>query len=79
MAAQHILDSRYSGKGFHIDPVEDSFRAKLVDRYGEYFKKGTNSIKWGNRTSFMRPLLAVMSRNPSRREYMVRSLMYLKH
>jgi menaquinone-9 beta-reductase len=79
MAAQHILDSRYSGKGLHIDPGEDSFRAKLVDRYGEYFKKGTNSIKWGNRTSFMRPLLAVMSRSRCRREYMVRSLMYLKH
>jgi flavin-dependent dehydrogenase len=33
MAARHILDSRMNGRGFHIDPDEDSFRAKLVDRY----------------------------------------------
>jgi hypothetical protein len=37
------------------------------------------SIKWGNRTSFMRPLLAVTSKNAAFRTYMVKSLMYLKH
>jgi len=79
MAADHILDSRMSGRGFHIDPDEDSFRAKLVERYQHYFNHGIMSIKWGNRTSFMRPLLAVTSKNPAFRRYLVRSLMYLKH
>jgi geranylgeranyl reductase family protein len=79
MAARHILDSRMNGRGFHIDPDEDSFRAKLVDRYQHYFNHGLMSIKWGNRTSLMRPLLAVVSKNQKFRVYMVRSLMYLKH
>lgn len=79
MAADHILSSRMSGRGLHIDPDEDSFRAKLVDRYQHYFNHGLMSIKWGNRTSFMRPLLAVTSKNDSFRRYLVRSLMYLKH
>lgn len=79
MAAQHILDSRYKSGAFHIDPEEDSFRRKLVDRYQHYFNHGVMSIKWGNRTSFMRPLLAFTSRNDYFRRYLVRSLMYLKH
>jgi len=79
MAAQHILDSRFGGKGFHIDPDEDSFRDKLVERYQHYFNHGILSIKWGNRTSFMRPMLAFTSRNEYFRRYLVRSLMYLKH
>lgn len=79
MAARHILDSRFAGGAFHIDPEEDSFRQKLVDRYQHYFNHGVMSIKWGNRTSFMRPLLAFTSRNDYFRRYLVRSLMYLKH
>ncbi len=79
MAAQHILDSRYKSGAFHIDPEEDSFRRKLLDRYQHYFNHGVMSIKWGNRTSFMRPLLAFTSRNDYFRRYLVRSLMYLKH
>lgn len=79
MAAQHILDSRFAGGTFHIDPSEDSFRRKLVDRYQHYFNHGIMSIKWGNRTSFMRPLLAFTSKNDYFRRYLVRSLMYLKH
>ena len=46
------------------DPDEDSFRPKLVERYEHYFRIGARSIKWGNRTSFMRPLLAVVSTAP---------------
>jgi menaquinone-9 beta-reductase len=79
MAARHILDSRFAGGGLHIDPVEDSFREKLVERYQHYFNHGIMSIKWGNRTSFMRPMLAFTSRNQYFRSYLVRSLMYLKH
>ena len=79
MAAAHIMESRMNGSGFHIDPDGDSFRAKLVDRYQHYFNHGLMSIKWGNRTSFMRPLLAVTSKNPAFRRYLVKSLMYLKH
>jgi geranylgeranyl reductase family protein len=79
MAADHVLESRMTGRGFHIDPDEDSFRDKLTDRYQHYFNHGIMSIKWGNRTSFMRPLLAVTSKNPMFRRYLVRSLMYLKH
>lgn len=79
MAADHILDSRMSGRGFHVDPAEDSFRAKLVERYQHYFRIGTMSIKWGNRTSFMRPLLAVVSKHRPWREDLIRALMYLRH
>ncbi len=79
MAAEHILDSRFASGSFHIDPAEDSFRQKLVDRYQHYFRHGILSIKWGNRTSFMRPLLAFTSKNDYFRRYLVRSLMYLKH
>ena len=79
MAADHILDSRMSGRGYHHDPSDDPFRPKLVERYGHYFDKGMRSIKWGNRPAFMKPLLYVMSRNQRRREYMVRALMYLRH
>jgi geranylgeranyl reductase family protein len=79
MAAEHILESRMSGAGFHLDPEENSFREKLVDRYQHYFRIGTLSIKWGNRTSFMRPLLAVVSRRQRYREDLIRSLMYLRH
>jgi len=79
MAAQHILDSRFSRGEFHIDPDEDSFRDKLVDRYHHYFNHGILSIKWGNRTSFLRPMLAFTSKNDYFRRYLVRSLMYLKH
>jgi menaquinone-9 beta-reductase len=79
MAAQYILDSRFGGRGLHVDPAEDSFRARLVDRYQHYFNHGIMSIKWGNRTSFMRPMLAFTSKNEYFRKYLVRSLMYLKH
>jgi geranylgeranyl reductase family protein len=79
MAAEQILDSRMGGRGFHHDPNEDSFRLKLAERYQHYFDKGTRSIKWGNRPTFMKPLLYVMSRNQRRREYMVKALMYLRH
>lgn len=79
MAAEHIMESRMDGRGFHIDPAEDSFRGKLVDRYHHYFNHGVLSIKWGNKTSFMRPLLAFTSKNDYFRKYLVRSLMYLKH
>ena len=34
-----------------------------MERYEHYFRMGIRSIKWGNRSSFMRPLLAVMSRS----------------
>jgi flavin-dependent dehydrogenase len=79
MAAEHIMDSRMGGKGIHHDPNEDSFRSKLVDRYQHYFNIGTRSIKWGNRTSFMRPMLAFVSRFRKYREDLVRSLMYMRH
>ena len=79
MAAEHILDSRMSGRGLHIDPDEDSFRAKLADRYQHYFNMGIMSIKWGNRTSFMRPLLSVVARHQKYREDLIRALMYLRH
>ncbi|MHB8894432.1 MAG: geranylgeranyl reductase family protein [Candidatus Geothermincolia bacterium] len=79
MAAQHIMDSRFAKGVFHIDPAEDSFRQKLADRYQHYFQHGILSIKWGNRTSFMRPMLAFTSKNEYFRRYLVRSLMYLKH
>lgn len=79
MAAGHILDSRMSGKGFHHDPDEDSFRHKLVVRYQHYFNLGLRSIKWGNRTSFMRPMLAVVSKSRLYRENLIRALMYMRH
>lgn len=79
MAAEHILESRMSGRGLHIDPAEDSFRAKLADRYEHYFRIGILSIKWGNRSSFMRPLLAVVSKRRKYREDLIRALMYLRH
>lgn len=79
MAAQHILESRMSGRGFHHDPAEDSFRDKLIAKYGNYFSKGWRCIRWGNRPVFMKPLLYVMSKSRKRREYMVRALMYLRH
>lgn len=79
MAAEHILDSRMNGRGFHIDPGEDSFREKLVERYEHYFRMGTLSIKWGNRSSFMRPLLLAVSKRRKWREDLIRALMYLRH
>ncbi len=79
MAAEHILESRMSGRGYHHVPREDSFREKLISRYGNYFRKGWRCIRWGNRPMFMKPLLYVMSRSKERREYMVRALMYLRH
>lgn len=79
MAADHILASRMDGRGFHHDPDEDSFRRKLVERYQHYFNMGIRSIKWGNRTSFMRPMLAVVSKNRHMREDLIRALMYLRH
>lgn len=79
MAADHILGSRMSGRGFHHDPDEDPFRPLLEERYGHYFRKGIRSIRYGNRPAFMKPLLYVMSRSMRRREYMVRALMYLRH
>jgi len=79
MAAEHILESRMNGKGFHIDPAQDSFRKKLLDRYEHYFRIGMLSIKWGNRTSFLRPMLAVVSRHERYREELIRALMYMRH
>jgi geranylgeranyl reductase family protein len=79
MAADHILASRMDGRGLHHDPEEYSFRERLVDRYQHYFDLGTRSIKWGNRSGFMRPMLAVVSRNRRLREDLIRALMYLRH
>ena len=79
MAAEHILGTRMEGRGFHIDPAQDSFREKLVDRYQHYFNMGTMSIKWGNRSYFMRPMLAVVAKNRKYREDLIRALMYLRH
>lgn len=79
MAADHILSSRMDGRGLHHDPDYDSFRRKLVERYQHYFNIGIRSIKWGNRTSFMRPMLAVVSRHKKGRENLIRALMYMRH
>jgi geranylgeranyl reductase family protein len=79
MAAEHILESRMGGGGLHIDPSDDSFRAKLAERYEHYFRIGTLSIKWGNRSSFMRPLLLAVSKRRKWREDLIRALMYLRH
>jgi len=79
MAADHILSSRMDGRGLHHDPEEDSFRKKLVDRYQHYFEIGIRSIKWGNKTSFMRPMLAVVSKHRWSRENLIRALMYMRH
>ncbi|PKQ28105.1 MAG: hypothetical protein CVT63_04535 [Candidatus Anoxymicrobium japonicum] len=79
MAAEHIMESRFATGTFHIDPDEDSFKQKLADRYQHYFRHGILSIKWGDRTSLMRPMLAFTSKNERFRRYLVRSLMYLKH
>jgi flavin-dependent dehydrogenase len=79
MAAEHIIENMIGPRGIHHDPVENSFRKKLLDRYLHYFTLGTRSIRWGNRPTFMRPLLGVLSRNQSRREDAIRALMYLRH
>ncbi len=79
MAADHILSSRMDGRGLHHDPAEDSFRKKLVDRYEQYFSIGIRSIKWGNKTSFMRPMLAVVAKHRWSRENLIRALMYMRH
>lgn len=79
LAAEQVLDSRMDGRGLHHDPASDSFREKLEERYGHYFMLGTMSIKWGNRSSFMRPLMAAGAKSQRFRDYMVRSLMYLRH
>lgn len=79
MAADHILASRMNGRGLHHDPDEYSFRERLVDRYQHYFDLGIRSIKWGNRSGFMRPMLAVVSKNRRLREDLIRALMYLRH
>jgi len=79
MVADHILESRMSGHGIHHDPDEDSFREKLLARYGHYFSKGRRSIRWGDRQIFLRPLLAYVSRNDRYRDYLVRALMYLRY
>jgi geranylgeranyl reductase family protein len=78
MAANHILDSRMNGKGYHIDPAEDSFRKKLLDRYQNYFRLGMLSVRYGNKNALMRPLLAAVSKRQSWREHMIRALMHLK-
>ena len=79
MAANHILGSRTSAKGFHIDPAEDSFRKKLLDRYQSYFRLGMLSVKYANKNALMRPMLAAISRRQIWREQMIRALMHLKH
>jgi len=78
MAANHILDSRTSAKGFHIDPSEDSFRKKLEDRYQSYFRLGMLGVKYANKNALMRPMLAAISRKQIWREQMIRALMHLK-
>ncbi len=78
MAADHILDSRRGGRGFHIDPAEDSFRKKLVDRYQSYFRLGMLSVKYANKNALMRPALAVIAKRERWREHMIRALMHLK-
>ncbi len=75
----HILGSRTSSKGFHIDPARDSFRKKLEDRYQSYFRLGILSVKYANKNALMRPVLAVISKRESWREYMIRALMHLKN
>ncbi len=78
MAADHILGSRKNGRGFHIDPTEDSFRKKLVDRYQNYFRLGMLSVKYANKNALMRPALAVIAKRERWREYMIRALMHLR-
>src|SRR5512136_337669 len=73
MAANHILDSRTSSKGFHIDPARDSFRKKLVDRYQSFFRLGMLSVKYANKNALMRPALAVIAKRERWREYMIRA------
>jgi len=79
MAAEHILESRMSGRGIHHDPGEDSFRQKLVDRYQHYFNLGIKSIKWLDRVRVMKPGMAFVSHSHKRTDYMVRALMYMRH
>lgn len=79
MAANHILESRMSGKGYHINPEEDSFRKKLLDRYRDYFRFGTLSVKYANKHALMRPVLAAVSKKRVWREQMIRAMMHLKH
>ncbi|MDD5748698.1 MAG: geranylgeranyl reductase family protein [Actinomycetota bacterium] len=79
MAAEHILESRMSGRGIHHDPEEDSFREKLLSKYFHYFRTGIRSIRWGDRPIFMRPLLSVVSKSEKRSADLVRALMYLRH
>ncbi len=78
MAADHILGSRRSGRGLHIDPVGDSFRKKLADRYQGYFRLGTLSVKYANKNALIRPALAVIARRERWREHFIRALMHLK-
>jgi flavin-dependent dehydrogenase len=79
LAADHILAGRTSGRGIHHDPEEDSFRQEIVDRYGHYFKIGTNCIRWLDRAWLMKPGAAFASRNRKRLDYVVRALMYMRH
>ena len=79
MAADHILESRMSGRGIHHDPEEDSFRQKLVDRYEHYFGLGTRSIKRLNRAWIMKPGIAFVARSQKRLDFVVRALMYMRH
>ena len=79
LAADHILASRMSGRGIHHDPQEDSFKQKIVDRYEHYFNTGTNCIKWLDRTWLLKPGVAFASRSRKRLEFVVRSLMYMRH
>jgi hypothetical protein len=51
----------------------------LADRYQNYFRLGTLSVKWGNKNVLMRPMLAAVSRRQRWREHMIRALMHLKH
>jgi len=79
MAAEHIIDSVKRDGKIHHDPEEGSFREKLLWEYGSYFKKGTKSMKWGNRPAFIRLLLAYSTRKPAYREEFIRALMHLRN
>lgn len=79
MAAEHIIDSVKRDGKIHHDPEESSFREKLLKEYGSYFKKGTKSMKWGNRAAFIRLLLAYSTRKPAYREEFIRALMHLRN
>ncbi|MDD5448787.1 MAG: geranylgeranyl reductase family protein [Actinomycetota bacterium] len=79
MAAEHIIGSMKMGGKIHHDPEENSFREKLLKEYGSYFKKGTKSMKWGNKPAFIGLFLAYLARKPEQQEEFIRALMHLRN